>query len=498
VIKVSIVVPVYNPGAHIEDLIRSLLSQTLPQDAYEVIFVDDGSTDETPARLDELAAAHHFIRAVRIPRSGWPGRPRNIGTDLANGEFVLYVDNDDWLAPEALARLYARAVEDDADVVVGKVVGHGRAISSALFAENRSRVSLDWDPLLQLLTPHKLFRLSFLRMHNIRFPEGRRRLEDHPFVVRAYFAAGHRISILADYPCYHWVLRSSEVNASSTRLEPVGYYANLREVLDIVEVNAATADDRRRLLAHWYRSKALRRLRGRAFAQRDPDYNREIYHAVRTLVLERFPPELDELLSLPDRARSHMVRRDDIDGLYELSRFEAGLSARALVSANGTRVTTVGRLRRNEGRLRFRRSRDRVVWAPPTSLRPHLEQLDLEAVGATKALPLIRRDSDGAEYALPTTSALRLSPAARGLMPLVESVAGLEPGSAAGGSPLSPGRWQLAVHVSIAGFSATAERVRTVAPDGAETERRPFVFDVDVSGRVGELSAVRVPPCGHN
>ncbi|MEA2387022.1 MAG: poly(ribitol-phosphate) beta-N-acetylglucosaminyltransferase, partial [Thermoleophilaceae bacterium] len=92
------VVPVYNPGSNMDDLVRSVLDQSLPEDAYEAIFVDDGSTDGTGERLDALAAQFPFVRVEHIPNSGWPSRPRNVGTDMARGEYVLYVDNDDYLA----------------------------------------------------------------------------------------------------------------------------------------------------------------------------------------------------------------------------------------------------------------------------------------------------------------------------------------------------------------------------------------------------------------
>ena len=142
-VKVSVVVPVYNPGSNMDDLVRSVLDQSLSTAEYEVIFVDDGSTDGTGERLDSLAADHAHIHVEHIPNSGWPGRPRNVGTDMARGEYVLYVDNDDYLAPEALERLYEKAQADAADIVVGKVVGHDKFVSRELFAKDRSGVSTE-------------------------------------------------------------------------------------------------------------------------------------------------------------------------------------------------------------------------------------------------------------------------------------------------------------------------------------------------------------------
>ena len=102
--KVSVVVPVWNPGPNIQRCIDGLLGQTMPAGDYEIVFVDDGSTDGTGALLDDLAAQHpdEHVRVVHIPNSGWPGKPRNVGVSAARGEYVHFVDNDDTLAPEAL------------------------------------------------------------------------------------------------------------------------------------------------------------------------------------------------------------------------------------------------------------------------------------------------------------------------------------------------------------------------------------------------------------
>ena len=318
VLKVSVIVPVYNPGANIDECIDSLLGQSLPSEEYELIFVDDGSTDETPARLDALAAEHDNVRVEHIPNSGWPGKPRNLGIEMARGEFVYFVDNDDWLGKGALKRMYNRALRDEADIVIGKVVGEGKFVARSVFKRDRKDVTLEWAPLVRLLTPHKLFRKSLLDEHGIRFPEGRRRLEDHVFTMHAYFHA-RSISVLAGYPCYHWVLRETDTNASYEELEPVGYYENVREVLDLIDEHMEPGPLRDRVRSHWYRGKMLGRVGGRNFLERAPEFKRPLYEEVRKLALERWGDEVDEYLAFNARVRSHLLRAGDYEGLDALA-----------------------------------------------------------------------------------------------------------------------------------------------------------------------------------
>ena len=93
-------------------------------------------------------------------------------SSCARGEFVYFVDNDDWLGHEALERMHAMAVRDEADIVIGKVVGHGKSVPRNLFRRNRTGVDLEWEPLVWLLTPHKLWRRAFLDAHGAALPRG--------------------------------------------------------------------------------------------------------------------------------------------------------------------------------------------------------------------------------------------------------------------------------------------------------------------------------------
>lgn len=497
-VKVSVVVPVYNPGPNMDDLITSVLGQSLPHDEYEAIFVDDGSTDGTGERLDALAAEHDVIRVEHIPNSGWPGRPRNVGTDLARGEHVLYVDNDDYLAPEALERLHAKAVADGADIVVGKVVGHDKFVSRELFEADRSGVTIAWHPLIRLLSPHKLFRRSFLAEHGIRFPEGRRRLEDHVFVMQAFFAAEDRISILASYPCYHWMLRPDKDNASWGQMDPEAYYGNLREVIDIIEANVEPGTrEWRRLLSHWYRSKVLWRLTGAPFLRREPAFNRELYDACRAVTVERFPVAIDKWLPFALRVRSHLLRADDLDGLYAFARFEVGLRARVRVK-RFAREPHVARLRleaRLQG-LQYRREGERVIWYPPPELRERLEGLELDftkSVERAHLTPVLRAVADKTEVVLDAKHEVELRPVDEEDERIVTPVLVAELEVPVGA--LAPGEWQLVVPVRISGLSHTAMTVRlrdrtqplnlVVRPDG--TFHKPSFIRRNISGRAPKL-----------
>lgn len=84
---ISAVVPTHDAAATIERLDASIRAQTLEQSEIEVIYCDDGSIDDTPERLDRIAAAHPNTRVLHLMPSGWPCRPRNAGMDAFTALF---------------------------------------------------------------------------------------------------------------------------------------------------------------------------------------------------------------------------------------------------------------------------------------------------------------------------------------------------------------------------------------------------------------------------
>ena len=112
--KVSVVVPVYNTKLYLEDCVSSLTGQTFQN--IEILLVDDGSTDGTGELCDRLAQNDERIRVIHKTNGG-AATARNMGIDVANGEYVMFLDSDDWLSEDAIEYLVRCADEHQTDVV---------------------------------------------------------------------------------------------------------------------------------------------------------------------------------------------------------------------------------------------------------------------------------------------------------------------------------------------------------------------------------------------
>ena len=111
--KVSIIVPIYNVEKYLDRCMQSLINQTL-QD-IEIIMVDDGSPDNCPRMCDEYTAKDKRIKVIHKKNAGL-GMARNSGLEIATGEYVTFVDSDDFIDLKTCEIIYRKAVENDLDI----------------------------------------------------------------------------------------------------------------------------------------------------------------------------------------------------------------------------------------------------------------------------------------------------------------------------------------------------------------------------------------------
>ncbi|WP_147392133.1 glycosyltransferase family 2 protein [Amnibacterium setariae] len=454
----SVIVAAYRPGDGFDRVIDSLDAQTLPQDEFELIVVDDGSPDDTVERLRRVAATHPNMRVETIENSGWPSRPRNVGTALARAPYVLYMDHDDSLYPDALRRLVEYAAETHADVVSAKE-SQTRSVwwGTMPFRHGNVANAIPSGDIHQLMPmiPHKLYRKAFLEEHGIRFPEGKRQLwEDIFFNVEAWRHA-RVVSLLADTPVYLWHL--TEANNSST-YGPGGmeFWNRLDVLYDFIDRTLdgeAFARARQDEFLHQWRGRALKRFAKLAGTAPEERTLRTLPRAQK--VQERYVPrELEPLLGVIARPHSELTRIGRIDLLGELWRLDQTVAGRFTASgvrwnegvleadvvarwvqANGKPLRVLQR----DGRL-YRDLPEHIAAALPEDAYDVTDTLDtfILRVGAHSRADHLTWDArvEGAVTTWEQVEPGVVTPVSRGRLRL-------DPATTAGGRPLTPGVWEL-------------------------------------------------------
>lgn len=202
--KVSVIVPVYNVAEYLGQCLDTILLQTL-QD-IEVICVDDGSTDNSLEILNTYAFLDERIKVIHQENAG-PGAARNRGMKDATGEFVIFLDSDDFFHPEMLEKMVAKAEEDESDVVVCGVTFFDDTTQQDIGEEIPDSHFLTSSPIIpkehfndlffcRAWMWQKLIRHSLLTKNDLQFPDFKFQ-EDIPFSY-TMMALANKISLVPD------------------------------------------------------------------------------------------------------------------------------------------------------------------------------------------------------------------------------------------------------------------------------------------------------------
>ena len=221
-ILVSIIVPIYIVEKEIDRCIQSIINQTHKN--IEIILVDDGSPDNCPALCDNYAQVDKRIRVIH-KKNGGLSDARNAGLRIATGEYILYVDSDDYIELDACERLLA-SVDDDIDFVVGvcKEIHQSSIIYQKHSNIKPGKKYKAKDFVLESIKFNEwyapawlnLYNREFLIKNNLYYKKGYI-YEDIEMLPRLFLAANNIVYV--DYSFYNYVIRENSIMTSENTSE---------------------------------------------------------------------------------------------------------------------------------------------------------------------------------------------------------------------------------------------------------------------------------------
>lgn len=247
--KVSIIVPAFNTEDYIEKCLNSLINQTLKE--IEIILIDDGSTDNTLNIAKIFAKEDERIKIISQTNKK-QGVARNRGTELASGEYIGFVDSDDWVDLDFFEKLYNSAHKYNSDIALATNVriGNGRTKKRLNIKKEEFVTSLQdkIDISHQVKNPcptNKIYRKEMLEKNQITWPEGIY-CEDKLFTMQAIYYANGLVTV-PDINYYYYRNPNSTVNTQAKKQSKTMYSCkNLarRAVLEFLKEKKAEVRDK--------------------------------------------------------------------------------------------------------------------------------------------------------------------------------------------------------------------------------------------------------------
>jgi len=257
--KISVIVPVYNVENYLVDALDSLVNQSLTD--IEVLMIDDGSTDNSRYIIEKYALDYDNFHAFHKENEGL-SVTRNYGLKYANGEYIFFIDSDDYLLHDALEKLYNCAIKYDSEIVTANFFRYNdykswehiicdyvfNNLKNDLYNTNLSEYpNLIWD----MPVWNKLYKKEFIDNNNLRFFDGRVIFEDNIFSTEVYVKA-KKVSVLKEgVYCWRMGAPNTSISQSHDRNRGDELYKMAKMVKDILNENISDYEILSRKYIKW-------------------------------------------------------------------------------------------------------------------------------------------------------------------------------------------------------------------------------------------------------
>ena len=221
-VSLSIIIPIYNAEKYIQPCLESIYNQDLQESEFEVILINDGSTDNTSAIIHDFSTKHTNINIINQKNQGL-SITRNNGIEKAVGEYILFIDSDDLLIENSIRPMLHLAINnsldilmskvatiDDTDVQKGKIPHYSqiKSISEVMTGKEGFLLYYNSD---ESYVFKNLFKRSFLKQEKLIFIENVY-FEDVAFTIHSYIKAKRFMAI----DCIHYIYRRNDTSIMST------------------------------------------------------------------------------------------------------------------------------------------------------------------------------------------------------------------------------------------------------------------------------------------
>ncbi|MFL1895421.1 glycosyltransferase family 2 protein [Aquimarina sp. 2-A2] len=230
---ITIIIPMYNVSQYLHKCINSVVNQNVDNGSVEVIMVNDESPDDSLEVANSLAQKYNFIKIISQKNKGLGGA-RNTGIDNATGDYILFLDADDWLIENSLRDLISILTTEDLDILEfganlvseqGHVVG---AVSK--HSEGNITTGIDYYNNIKYSGSacNKLYNVDFLNRHELRFLE-KIYGEDFEFNTRAFYYAKQVLAI--EKICTEFLQTTNSITRNNDRSKKDKYLSDYIKIL---------------------------------------------------------------------------------------------------------------------------------------------------------------------------------------------------------------------------------------------------------------------------